>query len=54
MEDTRIRVENINAGKGFKIKWTDFKKAHHTCDLEGKNSNSCKQMLKDLGIDLYE
>jgi hypothetical protein len=40
--------------EGFKINWKSFKKAYNTCELEGKESHSCKKVLEDLGIDVID
>lgn len=49
-----IKLSNINQGKGFKIKWKDFKKVHHTCDINGRDSPSCRDVLKELNIEIYD
>lgn len=37
--------------EGFKVNYTKLKKAIMSCELQGKHSDDCKKMLKDLGID---
>ena len=49
-----IKLSNINQGKGFKIKWKDFKKVHHTCDINVRDSPSCRDVLKELNIEIYD
>lgn len=39
--------------KGFKVDYSKIKKAVMTCELD-KQSQECKKMLKDLGIEWYD
>lgn len=38
--------------KGFKVNYTELKKAVMRCELD-KKSNECKKALQDLGIEVY-
>lgn len=48
-----LTVSDINK-EGFKVDYSRLKKAVMSCEIEGKNSDSCKRVLKDLGIDVIE
>lgn len=52
--DNSVKMGNVNAGNEFKISWTKFKKAHHTCDIEGRDSDNCRRHLKEIGIEFVD
>lgn len=48
--DNSVKMGNVNNGEAFKISWRNLKKIHHTCDIEGKDSDPCRRALREAGV----
>lgn len=54
MENNGITLKEAFGKDRFKVSWKRFKELDYVCSIDGRKSEKCQRLSKELGIDWIE